>query len=182
VLGLAAASFTIGGPGPFSLDALTGHVLDRPWMRAAALAVIPAAIGVQLYRRRKALASDTVAPASGTRWKKAEPSRQPTHSATETIREENTRTRPCCGATGRQLIPCRAARLPLRSIGEQQTRCTWWFAGRPSSLVVGQVDRRFAPLIKRWKPRVLQGMGPEVKATVAGACFGEKLSSVPGGS
>ena len=66
MLGLAAASFTIGGPGPFSLDALTGHVLDRPWMRAAALAVIPAAIGVQLYRRRKALASDPVAPASGT--------------------------------------------------------------------------------------------------------------------
>jgi putative oxidoreductase len=28
--------------------------------------VIPAAIGVQVYRRRKALAGDTVAPASGT--------------------------------------------------------------------------------------------------------------------
>lgn len=35
-------------------------------MRAADLAVIPAAIGVQIYRRRKALADDTVAPASGT--------------------------------------------------------------------------------------------------------------------
>jgi putative oxidoreductase len=66
VLGLAAASFTIGGPGPFSLDSLTGHVLDRPWMRAAALAVVPAAIGIQIYRRRKALANDTVAPDSGT--------------------------------------------------------------------------------------------------------------------
>ncbi|XAS65918.1 hypothetical protein ACOM2C_01110 [Pseudarthrobacter sp. So.54] len=30
VLGLAAASFTIGGPGPFPLDSLTGQVLDRP--------------------------------------------------------------------------------------------------------------------------------------------------------
>ena len=66
VLGLAAASFTIGGPGPFSLDALTGHVLDRPWMRAVALAVIPAVIGVQIYRRRSALANDTNEPAAGT--------------------------------------------------------------------------------------------------------------------
>lgn len=66
VLGLAAASFTIGGPGPFSLDALTGHVLDRPWMRAVSLAVIPAAIGAQIYRRRKALGRDTNEPPSGT--------------------------------------------------------------------------------------------------------------------
>jgi putative oxidoreductase len=66
VLGLAAASFTVGGPGPFSLDSLTGHVLDRSWMRAAALAVIPAAIGIQIYRRSKALANDTVAPDSGS--------------------------------------------------------------------------------------------------------------------
>jgi putative oxidoreductase len=66
VLGLAAAAFTIGGSGPFSLDALTGHVLDRPWMRIAALAVIPAAIVIQISRRRKALASDTVAPAAGS--------------------------------------------------------------------------------------------------------------------
>ena len=41
VLALAAASFTIGGPGPYSLDSLTGHVLDRPWMRVTALAVVP---------------------------------------------------------------------------------------------------------------------------------------------
>ena len=67
VLGLAAASFTVGRPGPFSLDSLTGHVLDRPWTRAAALAVIPAAIGIQVYRRRKALGNDTVAPDSGSR-------------------------------------------------------------------------------------------------------------------
>lgn len=66
VLGLAAAPFTIGGPGPFSLDSLTGHVLDCPGMRAAALAVIPAAIGIQIYSRRNALANDTVAPDSGS--------------------------------------------------------------------------------------------------------------------
>lgn len=62
VLGLAAASFTIGGPGSFSLDSVTGHVLDRPWMRAVALAVIPTAIAIQVFRRRQALAVD----ASGT--------------------------------------------------------------------------------------------------------------------
>jgi hypothetical protein len=41
-----------------SLDALTGLVLDRPWMRAAAVATIPVAIGVQLYRRHQALAAE----------------------------------------------------------------------------------------------------------------------------
>lgn len=58
VLGLAATSFAIGGPGKISLDALTGHVLDRPWMRAVAVTAIPIAISVQIYRRRKALAAD----------------------------------------------------------------------------------------------------------------------------
>lgn len=58
VLGLAAASFTIGGSGPLSLDALTGHVLDRPWMRAFAFAAIPALMAAQIYRRRQALAND----------------------------------------------------------------------------------------------------------------------------
>jgi putative oxidoreductase len=32
-------------------------------MRAAALALIPTAIGVQVYRRRKTLAADAAAPA-----------------------------------------------------------------------------------------------------------------------
>jgi putative oxidoreductase len=58
VLGLAATSFAVGGAGRASLDALTGHVLDRPWMRAVAVAAIPVAIGVQVYRRHQALAAD----------------------------------------------------------------------------------------------------------------------------
>jgi putative oxidoreductase len=66
VLGLAAASFTIGGSGPLSLDAFTGHVLDRPWMRVTASVVIPLAIAIQTGRRRKALASDTTATATVT--------------------------------------------------------------------------------------------------------------------
>lgn len=66
VLGLAATSFAVGGPGKVSLDALTGHVLDRPWMRAVAVTAIPATIGVQIYRRRKALASDNTPEAAVT--------------------------------------------------------------------------------------------------------------------
>jgi putative oxidoreductase len=58
VLGLAAAAFAIGGAGRLSIDEATGHVLDRPWMRAVALSLIPLAVGVQVYRRRQALAAD----------------------------------------------------------------------------------------------------------------------------
>lgn len=65
VLAVAAATFTLGGPGSFSLDALTGHVLDRPWMRAVALAAIPAVTAVQIYRRQQALAADTATPDAG---------------------------------------------------------------------------------------------------------------------
>ena len=66
VLGLAATSFAIGGPRRVSLDALTGHVLDRPWMRAVAVTAIPVAIGVQIYRRRQALAVDQTPASSAT--------------------------------------------------------------------------------------------------------------------
>ncbi|MHA7283889.1 DoxX family protein [Arthrobacter sp. TMS2-4] len=66
VLGLAATSFAIGGPGKISLDALTGHILDRPWMRAVAVTAIPISIGVQIYRRRKALAADSTPAADAT--------------------------------------------------------------------------------------------------------------------
>lgn len=66
VLGLAATSFAIGGPGRLSLDALTGHVLDKPWMRTAAVTAIPVAIGIQIYRRRNALAADHMPASSAT--------------------------------------------------------------------------------------------------------------------
>jgi putative oxidoreductase len=65
VLAVAAAAFTLGGPGAFSLDGLTGHVLDRPWMRAVALATVPAVTAVQIYRRRQALAADAAAADAG---------------------------------------------------------------------------------------------------------------------
>ncbi|MCY0903362.1 DoxX family protein [Arthrobacter sp. H14-L1] len=75
VLGLAAASFTIGGAGRASLDAATGQIFDRPWMRVAALAAIPAAIGGQVYRRRQALAADAAAahPIAPVEGKSADP-------------------------------------------------------------------------------------------------------------
>ncbi|PPF87798.1 DoxX family protein [Subtercola sp. Z020] len=58
VLGLAAATFSQTGAGPVSLDAATRNVFNRPWMRVVALLAIPVAVGVQVVRRRRALAAD----------------------------------------------------------------------------------------------------------------------------
>jgi putative oxidoreductase len=66
VLGLAAVSFALGGPGPVSIDHLSKHRLDRPWMRVVSIAAIPAAIGIQVYRRRRALASESTTEAETT--------------------------------------------------------------------------------------------------------------------
>ena len=63
VLGLAAASLALGGPGELSLDAVLGHRANRPWMRLLALASIAPAVGLVLQRRRAALAA-TPAPSS----------------------------------------------------------------------------------------------------------------------
>ncbi|RFA22721.1 DoxX family membrane protein [Subtercola boreus] len=61
VLGLAAAAFSQAGAGAVSLDSATRNVFNQPWMRVVALTAIPVAIGVQVYRRRKALAADVAA-------------------------------------------------------------------------------------------------------------------------
>jgi len=56
-LGVAATAVALTGPGELSVDALLGHRLNRPWMRAIALAsVVPAAAAV-IWRRRQALAA-----------------------------------------------------------------------------------------------------------------------------
>jgi putative oxidoreductase len=60
LLGIVAASFALGGAGPVSLDNATRHVFDRPWMRGLALVAVPVAVGVQVYRRKQALAADPV--------------------------------------------------------------------------------------------------------------------------
>jgi putative oxidoreductase len=57
-LGLSAATFALGGAGRVSLDHATGHVFDRPWMRALALAAVPVAIGVTTYRRQQVLRTE----------------------------------------------------------------------------------------------------------------------------
>ncbi|MFC7742528.1 hypothetical protein ACFQXA_18660 [Nocardiopsis composta] len=61
LIGLTAASIAVSGPGRISLDELTCHVLDRPWMRAAALAAVVPAVGFVVARRRRALAEDAAA-------------------------------------------------------------------------------------------------------------------------
>ena len=55
VVGAAAASLAVAGPGRYSLDHLTGHVLDRRWMPPAALAVCAASAAWVISTRLKAL-------------------------------------------------------------------------------------------------------------------------------
>ena len=58
IVGTAAASLAVAGPGRFSLDHLTGHVLDRRWMLPAALAVSAAGAAWVISVRLKALEAD----------------------------------------------------------------------------------------------------------------------------
>ncbi|WP_017557341.1 DoxX family protein [Nocardiopsis baichengensis] len=58
LLGLAAVALIAGGPGRLSVDHATGHVFDRPWMRAAAIASVAPAVAVVVARKRKALAAE----------------------------------------------------------------------------------------------------------------------------
>ncbi|WP_020380272.1 DoxX family protein [Nocardiopsis potens] len=61
LIGLTAASVAVSGPGRISLDEVTGHAFDRPWMRAAALASVVPAISFVVARRRRALAEEAAA-------------------------------------------------------------------------------------------------------------------------
>ncbi|WP_236538950.1 DoxX family protein [Spiractinospora alimapuensis] len=58
LIGLTAMSLIVSGPGKVSLDHATGHVLDRPWMRALAFASVPIAVATMITRKRAALAQD----------------------------------------------------------------------------------------------------------------------------
>jgi putative oxidoreductase len=58
LISLTAMSLIVSGPGRVSLDHLTAHVLDRPWMRGLAVASVPVAVAVMIRRRRAALAAD----------------------------------------------------------------------------------------------------------------------------
>jgi putative oxidoreductase len=56
-LALTAVAIGITGPGGYSADALLGRPLDRPWMRAAALALVAPAAGTVIWRRGRTLAA-----------------------------------------------------------------------------------------------------------------------------
>ncbi|MUL42338.1 DoxX family protein [Streptomonospora sp. PA3] len=60
LIALSAMALVAQGPGRLSLDQLTGHALDRPWMRLAALAAVPPAVAVVVARKHRALAEDAV--------------------------------------------------------------------------------------------------------------------------
>lgn len=61
VLGVTAATLALGGAGRLSLDAATGNVFDRPWMRAFGLAVVPVAVTAQLWQRGRVLRAERLA-------------------------------------------------------------------------------------------------------------------------
>ncbi|WP_393916322.1 DoxX family protein [Halostreptopolyspora alba] len=58
LIGLTAMSLIVSGPGRVSLDSVTGHCLDRPWMRAVAGASVIPAVATVVARKRTALAAD----------------------------------------------------------------------------------------------------------------------------
>lgn len=56
-LGYTAAAIGLAGPGRYSLDHVTCHAVDRPWVVAVAFSVSAVAAGVVLTRRAKVLDS-----------------------------------------------------------------------------------------------------------------------------
>jgi putative oxidoreductase len=60
LVGATAGAIGVAGPGRYSLDHLTCHVLDRPWVLATAFAAAAAGAAVVIARR----ARDTAPPAS----------------------------------------------------------------------------------------------------------------------
>jgi putative oxidoreductase len=66
VLGVAAAALALTGPGDLSVDQLLDHRVNRPWMRAVALARVGPATATVIKRRRKALGTaEAAAPPAG---------------------------------------------------------------------------------------------------------------------
>lgn len=68
VYALVGAAVAGGGPGRFSLDAVTGDALNKPWMRAVALAGAAASAVFVISRRTQVLAAqqDSDAVDTGT--------------------------------------------------------------------------------------------------------------------
>jgi putative oxidoreductase len=57
LLGVSAAAVALMGPGDWSLDALLGHRLNRPWMTAATMIASSAVSLAIVQRRRQVLAA-----------------------------------------------------------------------------------------------------------------------------
>lgn len=64
LIALSAMALVVQGPGRISLDELTCHVLDRPWMRYAALVSVVPAVALVVTRKHRHLAQDAVEPES----------------------------------------------------------------------------------------------------------------------
>lgn len=62
-VGLIATTLALTGPGSLSLDHALGHTLNRPWMRAVAMAAVVPAAAFVINRRSKAVASAEAAKA-----------------------------------------------------------------------------------------------------------------------
>ncbi|GAB2571688.1 DoxX family protein [Microlunatus antarcticus] len=60
--GLVGTALTLTGAGRYSLDHLTGHVFDKPWLRVAAYAAAAGAATAIIIARRNELASRPPAP------------------------------------------------------------------------------------------------------------------------
>ncbi len=60
--GLVGTVLTLTGAGRYSLDAVTGNVLDKPWMRAVAYVSAAGAATAIIVARRRELASRPPAP------------------------------------------------------------------------------------------------------------------------
>ena len=59
--GLVGAAVALGGPGRYSVDALSGDVLNKPWMRAVALTSAVASAAYLISQRAKVLADRAAA-------------------------------------------------------------------------------------------------------------------------
>lgn len=67
MLGLTAAALALGGPGQLSLDAALNHRVNLPWMRAAGLISVSAAVALVVRRRKAALRrTDRLEPSATT--------------------------------------------------------------------------------------------------------------------
>ncbi|NAZ78111.1 DoxX family membrane protein [Kineococcus sp. T13] len=69
VLGLTSVALAVGGPGRYSLDAATGHALNKPWVTVLALAAAGVGATLTIRQRQAAVAADAQesadAPADG---------------------------------------------------------------------------------------------------------------------